>query len=563
MAAKPNTNAPRSNASERSRSVAKAAPGNSAPAKRKKRAATVLRIPRNSERAERVIAFIQTLKIPDGKDFGKPFILRDWQIAIIYAIYAPMDPVTRLRLVQTAVLTMARKNGKTALIAALVLVHLVGPEASWNAQIYSAAFERSQAALVYRAVASMVRQDAELHDLLSLTDSSKRVLYPDTGSTYQALSAESRSKHGLNPTLVIMDELAQFGADRELFDVLTTSVGAQSEPLVVVISTQAANDNAVLSELIDYGRQVNSGEVEDSSFLLVEFSIPMELDVWDETNWLLANPGIGDFRSLDEMRKFARRAKKSPSLERTFRNLYCNQRVAGEAALIAPSVWDANGSEPREDLQGRPCFAALDLSGKLDLTSLTLVFPEEETGQFDVLPFFWSPQDSIDERSKRDKVPYYDWWKQGLIEAPPGMAIDYRYVVHKLIELSTMYDIRAVAFDRWRIDIIKLLLKSEGVSEEDLVLVPFGQGFKDMSPAVDRVEELLLSNMIRHGNHPVLRWCASNAVAIKDPAGNRKLDKAKSFGRIDGLVTLAMGLQLAQSTDVKFTVYKKRGLVVI
>lgn len=516
-----------------------------------------------NERAERVIEFIETLRVPDGADFGKLFVLRDWQKLFIYSIYSRLNE-DELRVVRYAILTVARKNGKTALIAALVLVHLVGPESSMNAQIYSAAFERGQAALVYRACTAMIRQDAELHGMLICTDSSKKITDPETGSTYQALSAESRSKHGLNPTFVIIDELAQFGADRELYDVLTTSMGAQAEPLVIIIGTQAANDAALYSELIDYGRDVNSGKITDETYILTEYSVPMDCpDIWDEATWYMANPGLGDFRSLKEMRAFAARAKRSPSLERTFRNLYLNQRVAGESAFIAPMVWKSNGDAIRPDLLGLECYAALDLSSKIDLTSLVLVFPDRDEGKADVLPFFWTPKDTAEERTKIDRVPYLDWIERGLIIASPGSAIDYRIVAKKLVELKALYDIRAVAFDRWRIDLFKKELEDLGVEEDDIILIPHGQGFKDMSPAVDYLEEDLLANKFRHGMHPVLLSHAANAVVDKDPAGNRKLTKAKSFGRIDGLIALVMANKLMHTTADDSSVYKKRGLVVI
>ena len=519
-------------------------------------------------RGERMAAFIETLPVPDGELQGQKIRLAKHQLDFLLAVYDVLDERGRRRIRQ-AIQTIARKNGKTTFIAGIVLGHLAGPECVYNAQIYSAAYERDQAALVYKSAAGMIRMDDELGDLLHCTDSGKRILHPLSGSVYKALSKESKSKHGFNPTVVIFDELAQYGENRELYDVLITSFGAQAEPLMCVIGTQADTDAAVLSQLIDYGQQVMAGTVEDSSFYLQQFSVPVDADIYDERVWPLANPALGLYRSLEEMRSFARRAKMLPSLERTFRNLYLNQRVQSATVFISPGVWKANAGYAErltreqwallaDKLKGKECYAGLDLSGKVDLTALVLVFPlrNEDANlispdfpysEIVVLPFFWTPRDTILERTKKDKVPYFEWWQQGYLEAPQGFAINYGHVAERIAQLATQFTIKGIAADRWNLTQLKARLVEHGYKEQELEkwIVPHGQGFKDMSPAVNVLEEALLGSRLRHGLHPVLTYNAASAVVDKDPAENRKFFKNKSAGRIDGVVALAMALNLA------------------
>jgi phage terminase large subunit-like protein len=506
-------------------------------------------------RGDLMVEFLHTLKLPDGPDAGRPLRLRDWQINDIKRIYDPEKPYTdsegntrMIRSVRQAVETIGRKNGKTSKAAGLLLGHLVGPEASWNAQLYSAAYEREQAALIYRAAMSMVMQDDELRRICRPIESSKVINCAVNNSRYKALSAESRSKHGLNPTLVLFDELAQFHTDRELLDVLLTSMGAQVEPLLLVLSTQAADDLAVLSQMIDYGREVNSGATIDDSFVLIDYSTPNDTElakdgesIWDEAVWYRANPGLGDFRSLDEMRQFAQKAAKIPSLELTFRNLYLNQRTAARAAFVTPAVWNL-GSRTFGALEGRPAIVGLDLSSRLDLTAWAFCVYVEEEDSYELVLKCFMPKEGLEEKEKQDRAPYRDWIAQGYITATPGKTVDYSFVAKELADEWVKYDMRGLAFDRWRMEIFKKAMEESDLILADEMYLPFGQGFKDMSPAVESFEELLVSERLVHGGNPVLRWAVANAVIEKDAAGNRKLTKAKSTGRIDPVVAAVMAV---------------------
>lgn len=456
-------------------------------------------------------------------------MLREWQREVILGIYDGVPPARR------AIISFGRKNGKTALAAMLLLAHLVGPEARRNGQVYSAAQSRDQAAIVFSLAAKMVRMSATLNAMVTVRDSAKELFCESTGVRYKALSADATTAYGFSPVLVIHDELGQVRGPRsELYDALETAMGAQDEPLSIVISTQAVEDADLLSVLID---DAKSGA--DPSTRLFLYAAPQDADVLDEQAWTAANPALGDFNNIEEFRKAAQRAARMPSFESAFRNLNLNQRVAAEAAFLAPSVWKACDGEPDDDaFTSGPVYAGLDLSATQDLTALVLV-ARDPAGVVHVRPWFWTPGRTLRDRAARDRAPYDVWRDQGLLEATPGVTIDYGYVARRLAELSETLDLRAVRFDRWRVNLLRRELDAIGCAVE---LEPHGQGFRDMAPALDALETLALEGRLRHGAHPILTWNAANAVATRDPAGNRKLDKARGTGRIDGLVALAMAV---------------------
>lgn len=525
-------------------------------------------------RGDRVIAFCEAYcRIPDGPDVGNAVILRDWQKDIIKQIYDGENE-DGFRIVREAVLTMARKNAKTALASMLMLAHLIGPEALRNSRIYSAAYDREQASIVYNNVANMVMLDRFLNSQIKLVDTLREARWYAMGIIYKALSAESRTKHGLNPAFVILDELGQFGANRKLYDVLKTSMGVQAEPLMLVISTQAEDDIALMSQLVDYGRDVNSGTVQDDSFKLFEYIVPPALPTFDEQYWHLANPALGDFRSLDEMRSFARRAKLLPSVQRKFENLYLNRRVSSGVSLISAEAW-ATGAHPLPDeavLRKCDAFIGIDLSSKKDLTALVVAFrlPDNiwqgRSNCWAVRPYFFTPADTMAERHQLDRIPYVDWHGLGLLEAPQGSVIDYGVVAKRLLALIKNYKVVAIAYDRWRMDVLKRELYEYGFDADDgrVGFLEFGQGFKDMSPAVETLEQHLADNRLVHGSHPVLSFNVASGVGISDEAGNRKVDKRNSRAKIDGLVAMLMALhvpnRLSELGIHGPSVYEQRGM---
>lgn len=504
-------------------------------------------VPKNNiARVKRIIEFIEKLNIPSGEGQGKTFKLNESERRFIQDTYGPTNKNGK-RIVRKAIYSLARKNGKTAFIACLVLVHLIGPEATSNGEIYSAATEREQAGIVFKYAAQIVRSDDELSSIIKIVDSTKRMICYANGSFYHAISAEAGSKMGLSPTVVIYDELAQ-AKNRDLYDALDTASAAWSEPLMVIISTQSNDPQHILSQLIDDGLSGN-----DPTTVCHLYAVPDDAEnvFDDEELWRLANPALGDFRSLDELRAAAQRAKRMPSFESAFRNLYLNQRVDAKSPLIPRAEWIGCQQEGITIEPKRGIYLGLDLSGKVDLTALIGVSDGDEDI---VKAWFWKPGDTIREHETRDRVPYWTWKQQGFIDTTPGRAVQYDWVAAKIAGIMQEYNVLGMAYDRWSIDDFLNACGRVGldayVDSKDnnqggaLRLVPWGQGYASMSPAIDAMEVSILERKLKHDGHPCLTWNISNAMAISDPAGNRKIDKSKARFRIDGAVALAMALGL-------------------
>jgi phage terminase large subunit-like protein len=485
-------------------------------------------------RAARVIAFCEDLTVSSGTSAGEKLKLRPFQRKFIQAVYA-VDKNGK-RPVRTAVLSMGRKNGKTQLAAALALCHLHGPEAEERGEVYSCANDRFQAGKVFNEMSAMVRRHKYLYLRCNVGRFHKKLEDLQNESIYQAVSAEASTKMGLNPSLVVYDELGQ-AVNRELYDAMDTALGARRNPLMLVISTQAAEDNAPMSQLIDYGRRVNSGEVKDPSFHLTMYAADDEDNPWELSSWKKANPALGDFRSLEDVKRLASQAQRMPAQESAFRNLILNQRISAEARFINRSEWVLNAGHPNIPVGSR-VYAALDLGATRDLSALIILYQDADL-IFHCQPYFWVPG-NIRERTKLENIPYDAWERQGLI-IPCGVTTDPRIIARKVAEIDSQTHIVSLAYDRWRINDFKRELDEIGCA---IPLVPHGQGYKDMGPAVDILERIVVQGRLRHGGNPVLSMCAANAIVTKDPAGARKLDKSRSTGRIDGLVALAMAFSL-------------------
>lgn len=442
---------------------------------------------------------------------------------------------------------MARKNGKTALIAALALAHLHGPEAIPNGEIYSAANDRKQAAQVFKFAAQIVRSDPELLRDLRVIDSTKVIYCPSNGSRYEALSSETGTKHGLSPSMVIYDELAQ-AKKRDLFDVLDTAMGARFEPLFLTISTQSNDPEHILSKLIDDG--LNG---DDPSIVCHLYAAREDCDLDDEEQWAAANPALGDFRDREDLRQMVEKAKRLPAEEPKVRNLLLNQRVSPHSALISRVEWMAcRRTVAIED--GEAVYLALDMSSVNDLTSLMIASADPQDTR--LLPLFWKPGAVLQEHSKRDfgsgERRYVQWRDEGHLLTSGERAIDPLDVAMKIADLTQRFRVLGLAYDRWRIrdlmrefDRVGLATHAEGDKDPSgLRIVPWGQGYRDMAPAIDALEAEIIKGHLSHPGNPVLNWNLANAIAVADPAGNRKIDKSKVRFRIDGAVTAAMVLGL-------------------
>lgn len=484
------------------------------------------------KRSARNIAWIEEhCFIPEGKFVGQRVKLRPFQKKIIRSIY---DSPTR-----RGIVSFGRKNAKTTLCALLTLLHLCGPEARPNSQLNSAAQSRDQAAILFALAAKIVRMSPTLVEHVGIRDSVKELFCPGLGTLYKALSADAKTKYGLSPVFVVHDELGQVvGPRSELYEALETAAGAHDDPLSLIISTQAPTDADLLSVLID---DAKTGA--DPRVKLHLFTADDSLDPYSEKAMKAANPAFGDFLNAAEVRDQAATAKRMPAREAAYRNLVLNQRVNTVNPLISRSVWIANGAPPDMASFEGEVFLGLDLSARNDLSSAVAIAKGAD-GKWDVEAMFWAPMQGLADRAHRDRVTYDVWARDGLITLTPGSSIDYSYIAQWLADYCADHNVRAIKFDRWRIDVLKAELSRLGV---ELPLEPFGQGFKDMTPAVDALETALVNCSMRHGGNPVLTMCAANAIAVRDAAGNRKLDKSKSTGRIDGIVALAMAIGSASA----------------
>ena len=489
----------------------------------------------SNTRAGRVIRFIESrLRVPEGDMIGQKIVLEKFQKDFIIDIYN--NPA----ITKKAILSMARKNAKTATIAMITLAHLVGPEAKLNSRIVSGALSKEQASEVYNYAVKMVTLSPELSEICKATPSKKTLYGIPLNITYRALSAEGKTNMGGSPVLAILDETGQVvGPQNDFIDSVTTSQGAYEDALLIVISTQAATDSDLLSIWID-----DAVESKDPKIVCHLYTTPIASDLLDEKSWYLSNPALGKFRSLTDLRSNAAQASRMPSAEASFRNLCLNQRVSTNSPFISRSVWQScdKPAVPIEDCT--EIYGGLDLSKRTDLSALVLYGYYENT--WNVYPFFWTPLEGLVERSKKDKAPYDVWVKNGFITATPGATIDYSYIAAKLTEVFELDALKGLAYDRWRMDVLRDKLTLLGVDVEALPLVDWGQGFKDMSPALEALEANLLDRKINHGGNPVLNMCAHNTMVSSDAAGNRKPDKLKTSGRIDGFVALAMAAGIAE-----------------
>jgi len=477
-------------------------------------------------RGDRNIAWIERhCIIPEGKFVGQPVRLAEFQKRVIKGIY---DTPTR-----RAIISFGRKNAKTTLSAFLLLLHLCGPEARANSQLFSAAQSRDQASILFALAAKMVRMSPDLASVVTIRDTAKQLACSDLGTLYRALSADAATAYGLSPVFTVHDELGQVKGPRsDLYEALETASAAQDQPLSIIISTQAPTDADLLSVLIDDAKQCN-----DPTQKCWLYTAPLDSDPFSDEAISAANPAFDIFMNKDEVRRQAEDAKRMPSREAAYRNLILNQRVEARNPFVTRSVWEGCGALP-DDLAGKRVYGGLDLSSVSDLTALVLVSDDG-----DVHPTFWLPGDGLAEKSRTDRVPYDIWARDGWLETTPGRSIEYEFVAHYLRYVFDTCDVQALAFDRYNMRFLKPWLERVGFTEAELErFIEFGQGFVSMSPALRELESMLLNKKLRHGNHPVLSMCAANATVVQDPSENRKFVKAKASGRIDGMVALAMAV---------------------
>jgi phage terminase large subunit-like protein len=496
--------------------------------------------PRTGSRAQRVVRVMNQLT-HTGDYAEQPFTLRAWQRQMMLALFKTGRD--RRRLVRTALLMLPRKNGKTELAAAIAIFCLLFDGAS-GGEIYLAAADRDQAGKVYQAIVAMVRADPELEARVLIVESQKRIQHPASGSLLKAISAEAYSKHGFNASVVIYDEL-HAAQTRDLWDVLATSQGARLEPLLIAISTAGYDRNSILYELYTHAKRVQENPALDPTFLPIIFEAPKEADWRDERVWKKANPALGDFRSLEDMRIMATRAAEIPAQENVFRRLYLNQWTEQATRWMALEMWDKCQAD-RVPRAGRVWYVGMDLSMTTDLTAIVGVSPDPDGVTFAVRAMAFLPQARIRERVTRDRAPYDEWGRRGQLTITPGNVVDYERVRAELQQWDAdSAGIREIAYDPYNAtDLVQRLKDADGFT-----CIPIRQGTA-MSAPTKALEQAVLSQTLRHDGDPVLRWCLGNTSVESDTNGNIKPSKRVSTERIDSVVALVMAIDRLQRNAV-------------
>lgn len=510
-------------------------------------------------KAQHAVNFINCLKHTKGQWRGVNFELLDWQDKIIRDVFGTVKD-NGYRQYNTAYIEIPKKQGKSELAAAVALLLTCGDN-EWGAEVYGAAADRQQASIVFDVAVEMVEQCPALKKRIKPIMSVKRLVYKPTGSFYQVLSAEAFTKHGLNVHGVIFDELhAQ--PNRELYDVLTKGSGdARTQPLFFLITTAGNDRNSICYEVHQKAQDILDGRKIDPTFYPVIYGIDDNDDWTDERNWYKANPSLGHTVDIEKVRAAFQSAKENLAEENIFRQLRLNQWVKQSIRWMQMDKWDECAfSVSTEDLIGRECFGGLDLSSTTDITAFVLIFPpRDEDEKYMIMPFFWIPEDNLALRVRRDHVPYDVWEKAGYIKTTEGNVVHYGFIESFIEELGTKYNIKEIAFDRW--GAVQMTQNLEGMG---FTVVPFGQGYKDMSPPSKELMKLTLEKKLAHGGNPVLRWMMDNIFIKTDPAGNIKPDKEKSTEKIDGAVATIMALDRAiRHQCSEGSVYDSRGILVL
>ena len=532
--------------------------------------------------ADYAVAFIENLCHTKGTWAGKPFELIDWQEQIIRDLFGTLKP-NGYRQFNTAYIEIPKKQGKSELAAAVALLLTCG-DGEERAEVYGCAADRQQAAIVFDVAADMVRMCPALSKRVKILASQKRLIYTPTNSFYQVLSAEAYSKHGFNIHGVVFDEL-HTQPNRKLFDVMTKGSGdARMQPLYFLITTAGTDTHSICYETHQKAKDIIEGRKIDPTFYPVIYGADESDDWTDPKVWKKANPSLDITVGIDKVKAACESAKQNPGEENAFRQLRLNQWVKQAVRWMPMEKWDKCAFSVDEDeLEGRVCYGGLDLSSTTDITAFVLVFPPslggaasvprlgdgfatsccpplDEQDKYIILPYFWIPEDNLTLRVNRDHVPYDVWERQGYLQTTEGNVVHYGFIEKFIEKLGERFNIREIAFDRW--GAVQMVQNLEGMG---FTVVPFGQGFKDMSPPTKELMKLVLEQKIAHGGHPVLRWNMDNIYIRTDPAGNIKADKEKSTEKIDGAVATIMALDRAIrcGNDGGASVYDDRGLLFI
>lgn len=487
--------------------------------------------------------FLDVLRLNGGEWEGKPYELLPWQAFVVGSLFGWKD-VDGYRRFRVAYVETAKGSGKSPMAAGIGLYGLTA-DGEARAEVYAAATKKDQAMILFRDAVAMRDLSPELSKRLIKSGVGENVwnlAYHKTGSFFRPISADD-GQSGPRPHIALLDEIHEHRTGM-VVEMVRAGTKSRRQALILMITNSGASKQSVCWEYHDYAAKVAASQVEDDSFFGFVCSLDEGDDPFkDEACWAKANPSLAyGLPGLKYLREQVTQARGMPAKESVVRRLNFCQWVEADSPWISADAWfrcQDDACDP-DLLIGRRCWGGLDLSSTQDLTALVLMFePTELDPVWRLVPHFWLPGDGLGEKADKDRAPYIAWRSSGHLEALPGRAIDKLAVIGRLAEILSLYDVQAIAYDRWRIEDFKMLLEQEGVS---LPLVPFGQGLKDMAPAIDEFERLLLDARLKHPGNPVLTWCAANAVVISDPAGNRKFAKHRATGRIDGMVAAAMAI---------------------
>ena len=503
-------------------------------------------------KADRAIKFISQLKHTKGKWAGKKFTILPWQEKIVRDLYGTVDEKGK-RQYRTAYIEIAKKNGKSELAAAVALKHLCA-DGEHGGEVYCCAVDRDQASIVYNIAEQMVLTNETLRRKCKVVSSRKRIIYYPTNSFLQVLSSDVPSKHGVNPSAIIFDELHAQQND-QLWSVMTLgSMDAREQPLLFVITTAGNDENSICKKQHDYADKVIKGLVKDPSYYAVIYGADKDDDWKDPRVWAKANPSLGHTITIEGLKRACNKAQEVESEENWFRQLRLNQWVNQSSRWIRMDVW--NSIEDRfteDDFHGERCYAGLDLSSTLDLTAYALLFIKE--GKYYSITRFFIPEETMKVKELKDKVPYSEWVKHGHVIATPGNTVDYEAIEAKITEDAEKFNIQRVGFDRWNADYLVQNLQKKGMT-----CVPVGMGYFSLNAPTKRMETLVINKEFIHNGNPVLTNHMDNMVVQRDPAGNIKPDKAKATQKIDGVVANIIGLAVFDEKTEE-SIYEKRGVL--
>ena len=513
----------------------------------------------DKKKADRAVTFIENLCHTKGKWAGTRFWLLPWQEQLIRDIFGIVKPDGN-RQFRTAFVEICKKVGKSELAAAVAL-YLLYADNEPSAEVYGAAADRQQASIVFDVARQMVEMSPALMKRSKLMSATKRIVNYGNAGFYQVLSAEVGSKHGFSISGLVFDEI-HTQPNRQLYDVLTKySSDARQNPLHFIITTAGNDRHSIAFELHTKAIDIIEGRRVDPTFYPVVYGLKDDEDWEDEANWYKVNPSLGYTVDIERLRDAYREAKQNPADEITFKWLRMNMWVSSTTSWIPDAIF-MKGNEPihMRSLEGRDCYAGLDLSSTGDITALVLMFPPRDADEkYILVPYFWVPEETIPQRVKANSVPYDVWEKQGYLLATEGNVIHYDFIEKFICDLAEKYHILEIAVDRWNATHMIQNLEDQGFT-----MVPFGQGFASMSTPTKEFYRLLMEGQIIHAGHPVLRWMAGNVVVETDAAENIKVTKAKSKEKIDGIVASIMALDrcLRNEGEQQGSVYDQRGLLV-